>query len=81
MELLVDQFLSFAELRSVEKVSMYMSDWITKLDEFLVLNEKEILHDFGKVKRKDMEAKVRIELAKYKNQMEENPLLDSSTEK
>ena len=81
LELLVDQFLSFAELRSVERVPMYMSDWITKLDEFLVLNEKEILHDFGKVKRKDMEVKVRIELAKYKNQLEEKPLLDSSTEK
>ena len=71
LELLVDQFLSFAELRSVERVPMYMSDWITKLDEFLALNEKEILHDLGKVKRTDMEAKVRIELVKYKNQMEE----------
>ena len=81
LELLVDQFLSFAELRSVERVPMYMSDWITKLDEFLVLNEKAILQDLGKVKRKDMEAKVRMELAKYKNQLEENLLLDSSTEK
>ena len=81
LELLVDQFLSFAELRSVERIPMYMSEWITKLDEFLVLNEKEILHDFGKVKRKDMEAKVRIGLVKYKNQMEEKPLLGTSTEK
>jgi len=81
LELLVEQFLSFAELRSVERVPMYMSEWLTKLDEFLVLNEKEILHDLGKVKRKDMEAKVRMELAKYKNQLEENLLLDSSTEK
>ena len=45
LELLVDQFLSFAELRSVERVPMYMSNWITKLDEFLVLNEKKILHN------------------------------------
>ena len=81
LELLVEQFLSFAELRSIERVPMYMSEWITKLDEFLVLNEKAILQDLGKVKRKDMEAKVRMELAKYKNQLEENLLLDSSTEK
>ena len=53
LELLVDQFLSFAELRSVERVPMYMSNWITKLDEFLVLNEKKILHNLGKVKRKE----------------------------
>ena len=81
LELLVDQFLSFAELRSVERIPMYMSEWITKLDEFLVLNEKEILHDLGRVKRKEMEAKVRVELVKYKNQMEEKALLDSSNEK
>ena len=65
LELLVEQFLSFAELRSVERKVMYMKDWNKKLDEFLVLNEKEILRDAGKVSRKDMESKVREELRKY----------------
>jgi len=65
LELLVEQFLSFAELRSVEKIPMYMSDWLKKLDEFLILNEKEILKHAGKVSHKEMEAKVREELAKY----------------
>ena len=37
LELLVEQFLSFAELRSVERKVMYMRDWNKKLDEFLVL--------------------------------------------
>jgi hypothetical protein len=32
LELLVEQFLSFAELRSVERIPMYMSDWLKKLD-------------------------------------------------
>jgi hypothetical protein len=65
LELLVEQFLSFAELRSVERKEMYMKDWNKKLDEFLVLNEKEILQGAGKVSKKDMESKVREELRKY----------------
>ena len=47
LELLVEQFLALAELRSIEKKPMYMSDWVTKLDDFLVLNEKEILQHAG----------------------------------
>ena len=46
-----DQFLSFAELQSVEKRAMYMSTWVAKLIEFLKLNEKPILQDAGKVSK------------------------------
>lgn len=74
LELLVEQFLALAELRSIEKVPMYMADWVTKLDDFLVLNEKEILQHSGKVSRKDMEAKVRQELAKYRENQERKKL-------
>lgn len=74
LELLVEQFLALAELRSIEKKPMYMSDWVTKLDDFLVLNEKEILQHAGKVSRKDMEAKVRQELAKYRESQEQKKL-------
>ena len=65
LNLLVEQFLSFAELQSVEKRVMYMEDWIVKLDAFLVLNDKDILGDAGKVSRKDMEKKVRAELERF----------------
>jgi hypothetical protein len=65
LELLVEQFLSFAELRTIEKKPMYMSDWVRKLDEFLILNEKEILTHAGKVSHTEMEVKVRNELEKY----------------
>ncbi|MDZ7344739.1 MAG: virulence RhuM family protein [candidate division KSB1 bacterium] len=70
LELLVEQFLSFAELRVVEKKPLYMADWVKKLDELLILNEKEILTHAGKVSHKEMEAKVREELEKYHEQME-----------
>jgi len=49
LNLLADQFLSFAELQSIEKRPMYMSTWISKLIEFLKLNEKPILTNAGKV--------------------------------
>jgi hypothetical protein len=74
LELLVEQFLALAELRSIEKRPMYMADWVTKLDDFLILNEKEILQHSGKVSRKDMEAKVRQELAKYRENQERKGL-------
>ncbi|NQX38948.1 Uncharacterized conserved protein [Pedobacter steynii] len=51
LNLLSDQFLSFAELQSVEKRAMYMSTWVAKLIEFLKLNEKPILQDAGKVSK------------------------------
>jgi len=44
---------------------MYMATWIKKLDDFLILNEKQILRDAGTVSHKDMEKKVRDELKKY----------------
>ncbi|MDE2188705.1 MAG: virulence RhuM family protein, partial [Patescibacteria group bacterium] len=55
LNLLVEQFLSFAELQSVEKRVMYMEDWIKKLDDFLILNDKEILDNSGNISHKDME--------------------------
>ena len=65
LNLLVEQFLSFAELQSVEQRIMYMKDWILKLDDFLVLNDKEILDGTGGVSHKEMEQKVRRELENY----------------
>ena len=57
LNLLVEQFLSFAELQSVEQRVMYMKDWIQKLNDFLILNEKEILQNAGNVSHLDMEKK------------------------
>ena len=65
LNLLVEQFLSFAELQSVEQRVMYMKDWILKLDGFLELNEKEILKDLGNVSHGVMEKVVRKQLEKY----------------
>ena len=68
LNLLVEQFLSFAELQSVEQRVMHMKDWIKKLDGFLILNDKEILQNAGNVSHLEMENKVREQLKKYNKQ-------------
>lgn len=69
LNLLVEQFLSFAELQSVEQRVMYMKNWVEKLDGFLILNDKEILQNTGGVSRLEMEKKVREQLKKYNDKM------------
>jgi hypothetical protein len=65
LNLLVEQFLAYAELQAVEQRPMYMQQWVTKLDDFLRFNEKAVLQGKGKVSRQDMEARVREELERY----------------
>ncbi len=46
---LVEQYLVFAEGQAMQRIPMYMKDWIERLHEFLQLNRKNILKDAGKV--------------------------------
>lgn len=49
LNLIVDQYLSFAELQARNRKPMYMADWKRKLHDFLTLNEKQILLDTGRI--------------------------------
>jgi len=49
LELLVGQYLDFAELQAKRRKVMYMRDWVTKLDSFLSLNEQNILKNAGTI--------------------------------
>lgn len=49
LDLLVNQYIDFAELQTRSRKVMYMKDWKDKLDAFLQLNEREILHSAGKI--------------------------------
>ncbi|MCX6795107.1 MAG: virulence RhuM family protein [Candidatus Falkowbacteria bacterium] len=69
LNLLIEQFLSYAERQSVKKRLMYMKNWIERLDAFLIFNEEEVLNDSGSVSHDNMEKKVRLELAKYNQKM------------
>jgi hypothetical protein len=49
---IVTMYLDFAEFQAKNKNIMYQKDWILKLDKFLILNEREILEDNGKITAK-----------------------------
>jgi hypothetical protein len=65
LELLVEQFLSFAELQSIEKRPMYMADWKRKLDDFIQFNDKNVLTNAGKVSHQSMKQTVAEEFEIY----------------
>ena len=46
---LVEQYLVFAEGQAKRRIPMYMKDWITKLNGFLTLNDREILEHAGRI--------------------------------
>ena len=46
---LVEQYLIFAQSQAERRVPMTMRDWITKLEGFLTLNDREVLKNAGKV--------------------------------
>ena len=46
---LVEQYLIFAQSQAERRVPMTMQDWITKLEGFLTLNDREVLKNAGNV--------------------------------
>ena len=57
LNLIVSMYLDFAELQANTGRLMKMADWITKLDEFLKISERELLKDAGKVSAETAAAK------------------------
>lgn len=46
---LVEQYLVFATGQAMRRIPMRMADWISKLDSFLTLNDRDILTHAGKI--------------------------------
>jgi len=71
LNLIVDQYLSFAELQARNRKPMYMKDWISKLNDFMTLNDREILEHAGTISAKMAKELAESEYEKYrKNQIE-----------
>ncbi len=66
LNLLVEQYLSFAESQALQRKVMHMKDWIKKLHDILIINEREILLDSGKVSHGKAEKIAGKEYEKYK---------------
>jgi hypothetical protein len=65
LELLVGQYLDFAELQAKRRKVMYMRDWIAKLDSFLSLNEQDILKNAGTISAELARELAETEYAKF----------------
>lgn len=51
LNLIVNMYLDYAELMAKSRQEMHMSDWESKLGEFLRFNGREVLQDFGRIQR------------------------------
>jgi len=76
LNLLVEQYLAFAEMQALNNEVMYMRDWIAKLNDILTINKKEILNHAGRISKKLADEIAEKEFEKYsKNrQMTEDKL-------
>ena len=66
LNLLVEQYLAFAEAQAQAKKPMYMKDWIKKLNDILTINEREILEHAGTVRKRIADEMAAEEYEKYK---------------
>ena len=66
LELLVEQYLAFAETMSRQRIPMYMNDWIERLDVILKLNGRELLTHAGKISHDMALEKSELEFARFK---------------
>lgn len=66
LNLLVSQFLDFAELQALEQRSMKMEDWVQELDNQILMNRRKILEGNGKISHEEAIAKAEKEFNIYR---------------
>ena len=66
LNLIVSAYLDFAELQATSRRPMHMVDWITKLDDFLKLSERDVLTHAGKVSHETARLKAEYEYESYR---------------
>ncbi len=59
---------------------MKMQDWIKKLDEFLTISDKKLLHTSGKISAKEAEEKALEEFEKFRQRRDKNYISDFDRE-
>lgn len=73
LNLIVAAYLDFAALQATNQRPMYMRDWITKLDQFIQLSEREILTHAGKITAEAARALAEQEYVKYRRTLDAQP--------
>lgn len=66
LELIVSAFLDLAESRARRHIPMTMEDWATRIDKFLLADDRDILKDAGKISHEIACDKALSEFEKYR---------------
>ena len=66
LELIVSSFLDLAESRARRNIPITMEDWSNLLDKYLLLDNRDILKDVGKISKKIACDKTLSEFEKYR---------------
>lgn len=65
---IVTMWLDYAEDQASRKKQVFLKDWISKLDDFLSFNERDVLQNAGRLSKKDADKKAQAEFDKYSTQ-------------
>jgi len=68
LNLIVSAYLDFAELQARGHRPMHMRDWITKLDDFIRLSDREILANAGRISHALAEDHAHSQFAQFEEQ-------------
>jgi hypothetical protein len=63
---LIEQYLVFAEGQAMRRIPMHMAAWLSKLDAFLTLNDRDILTHAGRISHDTAQNKAEREYDRYK---------------
>ena len=70
LNLLVEQYLAFAEAQAQQRKPMYMKDWIKRLNDILTINEREVLEHAGRIRKELADEMAEKEYEKFKVQQQ-----------
>jgi hypothetical protein len=70
---IVNLYIEFAELQALNRKPMTMRNWIEKLDEFLKISGRELLHHAGKISAEAAKLKAEMEYDRYRVLMDAQP--------
>ncbi|MFI8319115.1 virulence RhuM family protein [Kosakonia cowanii] len=65
---IVNMWLDFAEDQARRRKQIFLRDWQDKLDQFLQFNDREVLHDAGKITKKIADEKALAEYSRFTEQ-------------
>ena len=70
LNLLVEQYLAFAEAQAQQRKPMYMKDWIKRLNDILTINERQVLEHAGRIRKELADEMAEKEYEKFKVQQQ-----------